>query len=204
MMRFTKTIAAMMLMVAIVCVAGCGSNKPATTSNPPTDNNPFGTFYDLPCVDASYDDDDYFRGLGIGTHVNMQSARTAAIDAAQSMLQKRLGGFVQGLTTDYSRTVSGQAPADKVQRLMEGEMDKIVERMVNDAQKTCEKFSQLKTGEYQSYIAIQIPKKSMMDEMINALAENEELEIEFNRERFRKFTKERMEEMRKNQNNTNN
>ena len=194
----------MMLMVAIVCVAGCGSNKPATTSNPPTDNNPFGTFYDLPCVDASYDDDDYFKGLGIGTHVNMQSARAAAMDAAQSMLQKRLGGFVQGLTTDYSRTVSGQAPADKVQRLMEGEMEKIVERMVNDAQKTCEKFSQLKTGEYQSYIAIQIPKKSMMDEMINALAENEELEIEFNRERFRKFAKERMEEMRKNQNNNNN
>lgn len=194
----------MMLMVAIVCVAGCGSNKPVATSNPPTDNNPFGTFYDLPCVDASYDDDDYFKGLGIGTHVNMQSARTAAIDAAQSMLQKRLGGFVQGLATDYSRTVSGQAPADKVQRLMEGEMDKIVERMVSDAQKTCEKFSQLKTGEFQSYIAIQIPKKKMMDEMVNTFTQNEELEIEFNREQFRKFAKERMEKMRKSQNNTNN
>lgn len=200
-MRFAKALAAMML---VICAAGCGSNKPATTSNPPADNNPFGTFYDLPCVDASYDDDDYFKGLGIGTHVNLQSARAAAMDAAQSMLQKRLGGFVQGLATDYSRTVAGQAPSDKVQRLMEGEMDKIVERMVNDAQKTCEKFIQLKTGEFQSYIAIQIPKKKMMDEMVNTLTQNEELEIEFNREQFRKFARERMEEMMRAPKNTGN
>ena len=193
-----------MAMLAMLAFAGCGSSKQATTTNPTPDDSPFGQFYDLPCVDASLDDDDYFKGLGIGTHVNLQSARTAAMDAAQSMLQKRLGGFVQGLATDYSRTVAGQAPADKVQRLMEGEMDKIVEKMVNDAAKTCEKFSQLKTGEYQSYIAIQIPKKKMMEEMLNTLTQNEELEIEFNREQFRKFAKERMEEMRKNQNNNNN
>ena len=187
-------------MLAMLAFAGCGSSKQATTTNPTPDDSPFGQFYDLPCVDASLDDDDYFKGLGIGTHVNLQSARTAAMDAAQSMLQKRLGGFVQGLATDYSRTVAGQAPADKVQRLMEGEMDKIVEKMVNDAAKTCEKFSQLKTGEYQSYIAIQIPKKKMMDDMLNTLTENEELEIEFNRDQFRKFAKERMEEMKKAQN----
>lgn len=204
MKRFVKAIAAMMLMVVVFCAIGCGSKKQVTTTDPPADNNPFGTFYDLPCVDVSYDDDDYFKGLGIGTHVNLQSARAAAMDAAQSMLQKRLGGFVQGLATDYSRTVAGQAPSDKVQRLMEGEMDKIVERMVNDAQKTCEKFSQLKTGEFQSYIAIQIPKKKMMDEMVNTLTQNEELEIEFNREQFRKFARERMEEMMRAPKNTGN
>lgn len=192
-----------MAMLAMLALAGCGSSKKATSNQNP-ENTPFGTFYDLPCVDASLDDDEYFKGLGVGTHVNLQSARTAAMDAAQSMLQKRLGGFIQGLATDYSRTVAGQAPADKVQRLMEGEMDKIVEKMVNDASKTCEKFSQLKTGEYQSYIAIQIPKKKMMDDMLNTLTENEELEIEFNRDQFRKFAKERMEEMKKAQNQGNN
>lgn len=189
-----------MVMLIALAIVGCKSQKQAANGNKSSED-PFGTFYDLPCVDASFDNDDYFKGLGVGTHVNLQSARTAAMDAAQSMLQKRLGGFVQGLATDYSRTVAGQAPADKVQRLMEGEMDKVVEKMVNDAQKTCEKFSQLKTGEYQSYIAIQIPKKKMMEDMLNTLTENEELEIEFNRDQFRKFAKERMEEMKKAQNN---
>ena len=189
-----------MVMLAMLAFAGCGSSKQATTSNSNTENSPFGTFHDLPCVDASFDNDEYFRGLGVGTHVNLQSARTAAMDAAQSMLQKRLGGFVQGLATDYSRTVAGQAASDKVQRLMEGEMDKIVERMVNDASKTCEKFSQLKTGEYQSYIAIQIPKKEMMNNMLTKLSENEELEIETHREEFCKYAEKRMAEMKETQN----
>ena len=184
-----------MAMLIVLAIVGCKSQKQATNVNK-SNEDPFGTFYDLPCVDASFDNDDYFKGLGVGTHVNLQSARTAAMDAAQSMLQKRLGGFVQGVATDYSRTVAGQAPADKVQRMMEGEMDKIVEKMVNDAQKTCEKFSQLKTGEYQSYIAIQIPKKEMMNQMLNTLSENEELEIEFNRDQFRKFAEKRMSELK--------
>lgn len=184
-----------MAMLIALAIVGCKSQKQAANGNK-SNEDPFGTFYDLPCVDASFDNDDYFKGLGVGTHVNLQSARTAAMDAAQSMLQKRLGGFVQGVATDYSRTVAGQAPADKVQRMMEGEMDKIVEKMVNDAQKTCEKFSQLKTGEYQSYIAIQIPKKEMMNQMLNTLSENEELEIEFNRDQFRKFAEKRMSELK--------
>ena len=192
-----------MAMLIALAFMGCKSNKNTTnnsTSNA-NNNNPFGTFYDMPCVDASFDNDEYFRGLGVGTHVNLQSARTAAMQSARQMLLERLGGFVQGLTTDYARTVAGQAPADKVQRELEDGFDKLVEKAVNDAQKTCEKFSQLRTGEYQSYIAIQIPKKQLIDDMLNTLTENEELEIEFNRDQFRKYAKNRMDEMKKAQRN---
>lgn len=189
-----------MAMLAMLALAGCGSKKQAHV----TDNNPFGTFYDLPCVDASMDDNDYFRGLGVGTHVNLQSARTAAMQSARQMLLERLGGFVQGLTTDYARTVAGQAPVDKVQRELEDGLDKLVEKMVNDAEKTCEKFSQLQTGEFQSYIAIQIPKKDMLDNMLNTLSNNEELEIEFNREQFRKYAEKRIDEMKASRNQGNN
>ena len=182
---------------------GCKSNRNTVNNNSSnvSDNSPFGTFYEMPCVDASLDDDDYFKGLGVGTHINLQSARTAAMQSARQMLLERLGGFVQGLTSDYARTVAGQAPADKVQRELEDGFDKLVEKAVNDAQKTCEKFSQLKTGEFQSYIAIRIPKKQLLDNMLNTLSENEELEIEFNRDQFRKYAKDRMEEMKKAQNN---
>lgn len=62
-----------MAMLAMLALAGCGSNKQATSNQNP-ENTPFGTFYDLPCVDASLDDDEYFKGLGVGTHVNLQSA----------------------------------------------------------------------------------------------------------------------------------
>ena len=68
--------------------------------------------------------------------------------------------------------------------------------MVNDAQKTCEKMYQEESGNYKSFIAIQVPKKAMLDKMANTLSANEELEIEFNRDQFRKYAEEKMAKMK--------
>jgi dihydroneopterin aldolase len=141
------------------------------------------------------DDDEYFKAMGTASNLNMQNARTAAFDAAKSMLNKRLGGYITGLSTDYSRTVAGDAQQDKVQRMMEGEFYQVVERMLNDAAKTCEKMYQNKTGAYESFIAIRVSKKELINQMANKLSDNQELEIEFNREQFRKFAEKKMKEI---------
>ena len=141
------------------------------------------------------DDDDYFRDLGIGTSINKQSARKAAVESAKSMIKSRLGGMIKGVSTDYSRTVAGQAPADKVQRIIEEEFTQVVEKMLNDADKTCEDMYKVASGEFESYYAIQISKKEIINKVSNVLSSNEELEIEFNREQFRKFAEKRMAEV---------
>ena len=191
-----------MAMLAMLAIAGCGSNKQATTNtNNYSSNNTQselpGKRVAIPCVDASMDDDDYFRDLGIGTNINKQSARKAAVEAAKSMIKSRLGGMIKGVATDYSRIVAGQAPADKVQRIIEEEFTQVVEKMLNDADKTCEDMYQLNSGEFEAYYAIQISKKEIIQKTSNVLSQNEELEIEFNREQFRKFAEKRMEEMKK-------
>ena len=190
-----------MAMLAMLVLAGCGSNKQATmTPNNPASNTQAklpGNRVAIPCVDASMDDDDYFRDLGIGTSINKQSARKAAVEAAKSMIKSRLGGMIKGVSTDYSRMVSGQAPADKVQRIIEEEFTQVVEKMLNDADKTCEDMYQVESGEFEAYYAIQISKKEIISKASNVLSQNEELEIEFNREQFRKFAEKRMEEMKK-------
>lgn len=189
-----------MAMLAMLVLAGCGSSKQATTTSNPSNNTQAelpGKRMAIPCVDASMDDDDYFRDLGIGTSINKQSARKASVEAAKSMIKSRLGGLIKGVSTDYSRMVSGQAPADKVQRIIEEEFTQVVEKMLNDADKTCEDMYQLNSGEFESYYAIQISKKEIINKTSNVLSQNEELEIEFNREQFRKFAEKRMEEMKK-------
>ena len=190
-----------MAMLAMLALAGCGSKKQATTTtnNYPASNTQAelpGKRMMLPCVDASMDDDDYFRDLGIGTSINKQSARKAAVEASKSMIKSRLGGMIKGVATDYSRVVAGQAPADKVQRLIEEEFTQVVEKMLNDADKTCEDMYQVQSGEFESYYAIQISKKEIINKVSNVLSKNEELEIEFNREQFRKFVEKRMAEVK--------
>ena len=189
-----------MAMLAMLALAGCGSNKQASTTNNYSASNTQaelpGKRMMLPCVDASMDDNEYFRDLGIGTSINKQSARKAAVEASKSMIKSRLGGMIKGVATDYSRIVAGQAPADKVQRLIEEEFTQVVEKMLNDADKTCEDMYQLNSGEFEAYYAIQISKKEIINKTANVLSQNEELEIEFNREQFRKFVEKRMAEMK--------
>lgn len=150
---------------------------------------------ELPCVEESFDNDEYFKAMGTATNVNQQNARTAAFDAAKSMLMKRLGGFAKGLAADYSRTLAGDAQVDKVQRAMESEIITVIERLVNDAYKTCEKMYQNQAGNYESYIAIRVSKAEIIRQAQSELSKNQELEIEFNRDQFRKFAENRMREM---------
>lgn len=195
MKTLTKFGMAMMIALAFV---GCKSSQQTTSNNNYSNNTQAelpGKRMVLPCVDASMDDDDYFRDLGIGTSINKQSARKAAVEASKSMIKSRLGGMIKGVSTDYSRTVAGQAPADKVQRIIEEEFTQVVEKMLNDADKTCEDMYQVASGEFESYYAIQISKKEMINKVSNVLSSNEELEIEFNREQFRKFAEKRMAEV---------
>ena len=179
----------MMAIAMVLTVASCKSSKQVAQTPPDRVEVP------LPCVDESMDDDEYFKAMGTASNLNMQNARTAAFDAAKSMLNKRLGGYITGLSTDYSRTVAGDAQQDKVQRMMEGEFYQVVERMLNDAAKTCEKMYQNKTGAYESFIAIRVSKKELINQMANKLSDNQELEIEFNREQFRKFAEKKMKEI---------
>lgn len=193
------------LFVIAALVVACSPQKQVAyqpTPQPTKPNNSsLGEEVEMPCVYESMDDEEYFRELGTATSINMQSARTAALQAAKDMIFQKLGGYVEGLSESYSRTVAGQSAQDKVQRLMEADMNQVVQQYVNNAMKTCEKMYNKGTEGYTSFIAIQIPVKKMVEKMADVLSADEELQIEFNRDQFRKYAEEKQKKMLENQKN---
>lgn len=182
-----------MAVVIAACMSSCGPKK--QVAQPASARG--DVEIEVPCKETGFDDADYFRGTGTSTSINKQSARTAALENAKGVIRRKLGGFVQGLSADYSTAVAGQAQADKVQRLMETEMNEVVERMLNDAEQICEKmFITGNTGQYESWISLQIPKKVMIDKMEQALTSDEELEIYFKRDEFRKYAEDKIQKMK--------
>ena len=165
--------------------AGCGSSKQSISDMGNKE-------IELPCAGFDRDSKDYFTGMGIGENVNMQNARSAAFDAAKGMLLRKVGGMAKGFSTSYSKTMSGNAAQDDVQRIVEGEIATVVERMMNDVEQTCEKMYQTPAGTYQSHIAIRISKEELAQKTATALSENDKLRMEYDRERFRKFAEEYM------------
>lgn len=185
-----KKIILAMLIVALC--ASCASKKQAPLAQNPGYQR---TAIEVPCAENGFDDAAYFRGTGTSTAVNQQNARRAALQQAKAMVREKLGGFVQGLSTDYSRNVTGEAAASKVQSIIEGEFATLVEKELNDAEQTCEKGFVLQDGLFEYWIAIQIPKQQLVENLTTQLSNNEELEIEFNREEFRKFAEDKMKRM---------
>jgi hypothetical protein len=182
----------MLGMLVVALCASCGSSKKmAAKSSAPYQR----TEIEIPCVKEGQGDAEYYRATGTATSINQQGARRAALQSAKSMIYEMLGGFIQGLSTDYSRNVTGDARANKVQGIIEGEFANLVEKKLNDADITCEKGFMLNDGNFEYWISIAISKKEIIDDLVTTLDENEELEILFNRDQFRKFAEDRMKQM---------
>ncbi len=153
---------------------------------------------EVPCVKEGFDDNDYFRATGTAASANQQNARIAALENAKAMIQRKLGGFVAGLTTDYNRNTRGNAIASDVEGIIESEFEILVEKYLNDARQTCEEMTINNAGLFESYISIEIPKKQLINDFSKQLDENDKLSIEFNRDEFRKYAEEKVANMKAN------
>ena len=181
-----RTVILMAAVATMMLFGACKSNKPITQEQ--IGNKEI----ELPCSGYDRDTEDYFGGSGVGENVNMQNARLAALNAAKSMINAKIGGLAKGLATDYVRTQSGAAQQDDVQRIAEREVTAVIERMLNDAEQVCEKMYQTPSGTYQSHIAIRISKKELANKMAAALSDDQKLEGMFHRDQFRKWAEEYM------------
>lgn len=185
-----------MAMLAMFLLVGCGSNKKATNPSYSQSQQEDETEITIPCYDESRSTPDFYRELGIGTEANPQSARDQAVKSAKAMVKTRLGGVIKGISTDYSKNVSGGgAPADKVGRLMEQELTQVIDKMLNDADNPCEKLFKTKEGAYRSYYVIEISKKEFVDNSLKAISENDELKLMYDRDKFREYAKKYMSEL---------
>ncbi len=174
--QFISVVAMAALMVS------CGTQKQVTTNQ----SNPFGAEITVPCTEYSYDDNENFRALGTGMAVNLQGARTAAYESAKAMLAQRFGGKMRSVSELYTRSVA-VGNAEEVAQILESDMQMVVDRLVGDSKKTCERTTKDNAGNFNVFIAIQVSKREMKEQIIESAAKNSRLGVEQHREDFRKI-----------------
>ena len=187
------------VILGMLVVAMCASCASKNMVAPAKDGGYKRTEIEVPCSKEGMGDAKFFRGTGTATAVNQQNARHAALQNAKAMIRETLGGLVQGLSVDYSRQVAGEAQAAKVQGIIEGEFAQLVEEKLNNGNITCEKGYTLQDGLFEYWMSMEISREELLDDLTSALSQNEELEIEFNRNEFRKFAEEKMAKMKESQ-----
>lgn len=154
--------------------------------------------YNIPCIESSYDDDDYFRDYGVGNVEggNEQLARERASQAAKDMIKNRLGEYVQGMTDYYLESYSGsKSEKDAAGNRARTKLNGVIEGMLRNADKVCEKIGTDAKGNQKVYYTIQIPKRELNKKLMDVMSEDEKLRRDFNAEQMQKFMDERMQQM---------
>lgn len=152
----------------------------------------------IPCIESSFDDDDYFRDYGIGNVEgnNQQAARARAVQAAKEMIKNRLGEYVEGVTDYFFASYAGSKEKDAAESRSRVKINGLVEGMLRNADKVCEKSGRDAKGNLLWYYTIQIPKKELNKKIMDVLSEEQKLKIDFDAEQMQKFMDERMEQMK--------
>ncbi len=158
----------------------------------------------IPCYEQMLDSDDFFAALGVSTeHVKSEEdAKSQALKNAQQEARRKIGGEVQGIVTDYSNYYRGSTPTASTQKKVEDMFEQVIERVLNDTKTVCaERYVRPDIDRgfgvedvYKYYVAIHIDKKQFVDEMKNALSNEEKTEIDFRAAEFQKFFEKRMRE----------
>lgn len=152
---------------------------------------------ETPCEESSYDDRDYFRDLGVGTHEgnNYQACRFAAVQAAKEMIKLRLAEFVQGFSPSYIGNYGGTKERNAVESVIKNRFNAIVEKMLNDADKECEQKTVDHKGNITVYYVVCISKRDLKKQFMDVLSQEEKDRTDYNAYLTQKEMDEKWEEM---------
>ena len=186
--------------IAVMLLSGCGASKKAagTMASAPSSTNPFGDVYEAPC--AEFDTPEYFAATGIasGAQARMGEIQRMALANAQQIIRQKMEHAYKGAIDDYMNSVGNNGGTD-VQSKLEAGGTQIMDLIVNETQASCgPKFSGVDSrGNVTCYVGIRIPKKALAETIVETVADNvsedEEMQIRFKEDEFRKRTLENFE-----------
>lgn len=189
---FAAVVSAAMMMVS------CGAPKQVAQSAPAKSGNPFGDVYEAPCAEA--DSPEYFAatGIAVGAKARMADLQKSALANAQQMIRMKMEHAYKGAVDDYMNSVGTNAGTD-IESKLEAGGSQIMDLVVNETVATCgPKYSSVDDkGNMTCYVGIRIPKKALVETIVDNVADNvseeEELKIRFKEDEFRKRTLEKFQ-----------
>ena len=187
-----------MAMLAMLALAGCGSNKQATTQTNNKPNNPFGEVYPTPC--EIYDTDTEFAATGIfrGSSHQKGEVHKSAMLNAQEIVRLKIKHAYNGMVSDFFQSMGNNAGND-IERKTSSAGDRIIDVVVNNTAESCLRWGEVESdGHIECYVAIKISKvdlaQKIATEVDNKLSDEEKMKINFDEKVYREQMEKKFKE----------
>ncbi len=198
MKNYYKISSAMMLaaLVLAVVISGCKSKEKAASTKDQGE-----TLIEVYCSGPEYQsNNEYFRANQVGESVDQATAKKKATSNARADLAAAIETQVKGVIDNYvnSREMNNQEEAEE---RFESLTREVINQKLTGVKTICEKTTKTSTGNYKTYIALELAGDELMNAMNERLSQDDKLKIDYDYEQFKKTFDAEMEKMAKERSN---
>jgi len=194
MKSYYKITSAMMLaaLVLAVVISGCKSKEKAASTKDQGE-----TLIEVYCSGPEFQsNNEYFRASQVGESVDQATAKKKAMSNTRADLAAAIETQVKGVIDNYvnSREMNNLEEAEE---RFESLTREVINQKLTGVKTICEKTTKTSTGNYKTYIALELAGDELMNAMNERLSQDDKLKIDYDYEQFKKTFDAEMEKMAK-------
>lgn len=178
--------AACLLFPALMLMFSCKSSKPAGVEKQGE------TVIEVLCTGPEYQSDKtHLRVSSIGESMDQVVAKDKALSEARAQLAASLNTLLKGVTDNYvkqSEVNNREVLHERYEKLNR----EVVNQEVTGTRTLCEKTTRTASGNYKTYLAVELNTEDLLAAMNNRISGDEQLKIDYNYEKFKKTFEEEM------------
>ena len=187
-----------LLIVAAAATVSCGSSKKATATPAPstpavTAAAPSGMVEEVvPLSGPQYrSDKQYYRAVQNGLSADRSMAQKIAMQNCRQELAAAIQADTKTVIETYAKSQNTGANSTYTNQYQEMAYT-VINQALADVQVVDEKIYRENDGQYRFYICLQMPKAAIEEAVENAIVNDAKLNLEFDREQFKKIFVEQM------------
>lgn len=194
MKNYYKITCAMMLaaLVLAVVISGCKSKEKAASTKDQGE-----TLIEVYCSGPEFQsNNEYFRASQVGESVDQATAKKKAMSNTRADLAAAIETQVKGVIDNYvnSREMNNLEEAEE---RFESLTREVINQKLTGVKTICEKTTKTSSGNYKTYIALELAGDELMNAMNERLSQDDKLKIDYDYEQFKKTFDAEMEKMAK-------
>jgi hypothetical protein len=150
----------------------------------------------IPCSAEGHSNATYFRASNSAKSKDMAMAKDKAIMLTKQMLSSLISSTMKSVTENYVNQLDASAVSEFKQNF-ENVTREVVNQQIKDVKITCEKTEKLKTGMYQTFIALEVSKDVIVNGISKSITTDKKLEQQFDEAKFKETFEAEMKKLDK-------
>jgi hypothetical protein len=187
--ELTKIILLAIVVVGALTLGGCKGKKKAV------DVTAGDVELKIPCSDNEYHSDKtHFRGTGMGESDNLSAARRKANLDANAMLAAGVNRTIKSVTDRYTQDIT-VGKASEFAEKFEDMTRSVVNQTLNNVATVCNKTTQSKDGKYKVYVAVEVAKDEMLNNISDRISKDDRLRLDYDKMKFEQIFNQEMDKL---------